>query len=257
MNRRDIGRLHRLLRHRARLTQEDVARSARIRRWKIVRIEANDLDKLRIADVEQSFGALGAQLFLGVSYQGAAADRLLDELHALLIAACVRELRRRGWDTRVEVSFNVYGDRGSIDLLAWHDPTRTLLIVEVKSELGSIEGTLRPLDVKLRRAPAVARDRFGWHAAHIARVLVLPSDRTARRHVERHADLLRVALPATSSEVRTWLRRPSGPLSGIWFVTDAEHVNGKRNPSAVRRIRRPRPRSATGSAESHLPPNSA
>jgi hypothetical protein len=32
-----------------------------------------------------------------------------------------------------------------------------LLVIEVKSELGSIEGTLRPLNVKVRLAREVAR----------------------------------------------------------------------------------------------------
>jgi hypothetical protein len=40
------------------------------------------------------------------------------------------------------VTFSIYGERGSIDLLAWHSETRTLLVVELKSELTSIEETL-------------------------------------------------------------------------------------------------------------------
>jgi Holliday junction resolvase-like predicted endonuclease len=68
----------------------------------------------------------------------------------------------------------VYGERGSIDLLAWHEATRTLLVVEVKTEVASIEATLRKHDEKVRLARRVAADRFGWQATVTSRLLVLP-----------------------------------------------------------------------------------
>ena len=75
----------------------------------------------------------------------------------------------------------MYGERGSIDLLAWHEASRTLLVIEFKTELTSIEETLRRHDSKVRLAPGIARERFGWDPAVDARLLVLPEDRTARR----------------------------------------------------------------------------
>ena len=56
----------------------------------------------------------------------------------------------------------------------------------VKTELTSIEETLRRHDAKVRLAPRIARERFGWDPAVIARLLVLPEDRTARRRIEEH-----------------------------------------------------------------------
>ena len=222
MNRRDIGRLHRILRQRARLTQEELAARAGVARWKVVRLEANDLDHLRVRDIEACLGAVGARLTIDAYFRGAASDRLLDDLHAAIVGACVRALAPIGWETHVEISFNDYGDRGSIDLLAWHAQSHTLLILEIKSELAGIEGLLRPFDVKCRLAPGIAAKRFGWQARNVAKVLVLPSERTCRRQVERHADVLRAALPASAADVRKWLRRPAGPISGIWFVTDVQ-----------------------------------
>jgi hypothetical protein len=40
---------------------------------------------------------------------------------------------------RLEASYSIYGERGSIDILAGHATTRSMLVVEVKSELMSIE----------------------------------------------------------------------------------------------------------------------
>jgi hypothetical protein len=58
------------------------------------------------------------------------------------------------------VSYSVYGERGSIDLLAWHPAIRTLLVIEVKTEVSSVEAMLRKHDEKVRLAPRVAAERF-------------------------------------------------------------------------------------------------
>jgi hypothetical protein len=68
-------------------------------------------------------------------------------------------------------------------LLAWHARTRTLLVIELKSELTSVEETLRRHDVKMRLASRIALERFRWQAAIVGRLLVLPDERTARRRV--------------------------------------------------------------------------
>ena len=96
------------------------------------------------------------------SWRGAALDRMLDELHARLVSAILQILDRYGWISEVEVSFAVFGDRGSIDVLAWHSVECALLVIEVKTELGSLDGLLRPLDVKVRRARQIGLERFGW-----------------------------------------------------------------------------------------------
>jgi hypothetical protein len=106
----------------------------------------------------------------------------------------------------------------AIDLVAWHAASRALLIVEVKTELASVEATLRKHDEKVWLGPRIVAERFGWRPAIVGRLLVLPSDRTQRRHVERHAAVLDRALAVRGHAVRAWLRGPRGPLAGLWFV---------------------------------------
>lgn len=240
----EVARLARLLRHRAGLTQDDLARRAGVRRWKIVRLESGDLGKLDVDDVQRILAALDARLEIRATYHGAFADRLLDERHASIVGVRVEFHKRCGWESRLEVSFSNYGERGSIDLLGWHARTATLVVEEIKSELGAVEGTLRPLDVKARLAPKIARERFGWEARNVGRILVLPEERTLRRQVERHELVLRAALPARSREVSAWMRDPIGDIAGIWFLSDVRHLNRKRNPSAILRVRKGRSRSA-------------
>ena len=122
----------------------------------------------------------------------------------------------------------MYGERGSIDILAWHVASRTLLVIELKSELTSIEETLRRHDVKVRLAGGIALERFGWNPASVGRLLVLPDDRTARRRVEQHRGLLRGVYPAGNVAIRRWLRNPAGPLGGVLFMSGIAQARPKR-----------------------------
>lgn len=123
--------------------------------------------------------------------------------------------------------------------------------MEIKSELGAMDGLLRPLDVKVRLAAKIGRDRFGWQAKSVSRIVVLPEDRTARRAVERHQAILTQALPARSREVRAWLKRPVGGIAGLWFLSDDGSANAPRNPSSIRRVRVTNPRSAASDSTAH------
>ncbi len=231
--------MHRRLRQRARLTQLALSEKSGVPRWKIGRLEADDLAHLRFDEVSRCLAALGAELEVRALYRGAAADRLLDEGHAALVGVVVATLRRLGWEARVEVAFSEWGERGSYDILAWHAGARAVLVIEVKTELGSVEGTLRPLDVKVRLAPTVAQDRFGWRARLVGRALVMPEGRNGRRAVERHSVVLRAQLPATSRGLHTWLRAPVAEIGAIWFVSAPDGGAWQQNPSSVRRVRSP------------------
>jgi hypothetical protein len=208
-----------------------------VARNKISQFENGDLRGLTVPEIDRCFGSMGARLWLKVDWHGAELDRLLDEGHATLVAEMVRLLRDAGWRVEVEVSFSDYGDRGSIDLLAWHAPSRTVLVVEIKTEVASVEGLLRPLDVKGRLAARIARERFGWQAQTVSRLLVLPDERTQRRRVEKHATVFTNAFPTRTRQVKRWLRDPAGDLAGLLFLPIAQLVGTARNPSSVRRVR--------------------
>jgi transcriptional regulator with XRE-family HTH domain len=240
VNERQLGRVHRALRRRLGLTQRELSTRATVPRNKISQIECFRLAGITVPELDRCFSAMDASLRFFADWNGAAVDRLLDEGHALLVGGIGDLLRGLGWQVEFEVSFARFGDRGSIDVLAWHAPSRTLLVVEVKTELGSLDGLLRPLDIKFRLAPVIAADRFGWQPAQVARLLVLPEDRTARRAVARHSAVLSPALPARNREVRRWLASPEGVVSGLMFLTSSQLVGTTRNPSAIKRVRKPR-----------------
>jgi transcriptional regulator with XRE-family HTH domain len=115
-------------------------------------------------------------------------------------------------------TYSEFGERGSIDLVAWHAATRTLLIIEIKTELASIEQTCRKHDEKVRLAPKVVAKRFGWRPTSVARLLVLPGHRTARRQVDRADAILRSIYPTRGWATRRWIGEPTGRGDGLIFV---------------------------------------
>jgi transcriptional regulator with XRE-family HTH domain len=218
------GRRFRALRQRLGWRQADLGARAGLAQDTVSRIERGRFDGIPVRRLRAVAHALDAQVVISIRWRGGDLDRLVDEGHAVIVGRVASLLDARGWEIRPEVTFAVYGERGSIDVLAWHPPTRTLIVVEVKTELTSVEETLRRHDVKARLAAAIAAERFGWRPAHIARLLVLPDTSTARRRVERHTSVLVRAYPHRGSVVRNWLRDPStpiasSPIAGLVFVT--------------------------------------
>lgn len=185
-----------------------------------MRIEGGRAAEVRLDRTRRVFAAVGGRARLTVWWNGAAADRLLDERHAALVDRALQLYVRRGWQTAVEVTYSKWGERGSIDLLAGHRDTRSTVVNEIKTSIGSLEETNRLLDVKVRLASALVAERFGWRPLTVSRILVVPADDTLRRLVARHAATMDTAYPARGRDVRAWIRRPSGTLRGIWFLSE-------------------------------------
>lgn len=233
-----LGAVLRVLRLRAGLRQQDLGHRAGVSESTVSRFERGQVDGTTVGTMVALFEAVGGWVEIRPSWHGAALDRLLDEGHARLTGRVIELLGSWGWQVEAEVSFSHSGDRGSIDAVAWHDTTRTVLVVEIKTELGSVEGLLRPLDVKVRLARGIVLARFGWRPLVVARAVVFPEDVTVRRSVARHAAVIRAALPQRSRAVRGWLQDPVGPMSGLWFLSDRHQATPMSDPAAVRRVRR-------------------
>lgn len=197
---------------------------------------------------------LGGDLRLTLRWRGGDLDRLLDEGHAALMGRAAAMLEKAGWSTRPEVTFANYADRGSIDLLAWHRDSSTVLVVEIKTELTSIEETLRTHDMKTRNALKIARERADWEARTAARMLVLPDSSTARRRAARHEPVLRRAYPLTGVAARAWLQAPSGASGLLIFLPFTNVARGRCGPVSRRRVRATRaPGSEHGSTRLDAP----
>jgi transcriptional regulator with XRE-family HTH domain len=239
-----FGRVVRALRLRRSWTQQQLGERCAMSRSKVSRIETGRLTGIPVEDLERVLHVVDARLELDVRWRGAALDRLLDEDHAALVDASVRWLAGERWETNVEASFSIYGERGSIDIFARH-PDGTLLVVEVKASIGDVNQTLIGIDRKTRLAPVVARDR-GWPTGPIGTILVVGDTSTSRARIHRHEAAFRASLPAGTAACRQWARDPGRqPIGGIAFVRppDSRRVNTQRVPSRAKQTRPMDPRS--------------
>ena len=240
-----FGRGFKALRLRKLLRQGDLAAQAGVSRGAIARIEQGHADRVTVETLEKVARPLGAHITCRISWNGELLERLLDQDHAAIVEQVVRFLAAAGWLVATEVSFNIWGERGSIDVLALHPGTRILLIIEVKSVVPDVQATLTTLDRKERLAIEVGRTR-GWDAIGVAKLLVVRDDRSARRRIDQHAATFGNAFPDRIARIRAWLRTPdpAKPLRGLWFLSSESRA------VARQQVRGGRPRAERGSRSS-------
>lgn len=234
-----IGQALRAIRVRKRLRQSDVALLARVPREDVIAIEAGRLAGIDWGRVRAVAQALEASLRTDVRWQGADLDRLLSEGHAALHEELEAFFARLpGWETLSEVSFAIFGERGVIDILAWHAPTRSLLVVELKTALGDPQALVATMDRRIRLARRIAAER-GWMAETVSAWVVFADTTTNRRHVARHRGLLKARFPEDGRGLRAWLNRPSGSVMALSFRSDVADGNRIGRSTTPRRVRRP------------------
>jgi transcriptional regulator with XRE-family HTH domain len=214
-----IGLSIRALRRRRGWTQAQLGSRCRCSASRISRVERGAVLSLTLLELESVLAALGARLAVRVLWQGEELDRLLDRDHARMVEAVLSRLTYLGWIAIPEVTFHIDRERGSIDILAWHAASGILLVIEIKSVVPDVQATLSGVDRKARLAPQIARER-GWHVRGVARLLVLPDERTSRRRVEAFSATFNHSFPARTVEVKRWLAAPAGPFAGILFLSD-------------------------------------
>lgn len=207
----------------------------------VSRLERGLVGNLDVDVLRAMFDALGAKLELRVLWHGPQLDRLLDEAHAALAAAWKSRLEQWGWLVRVEASYSRFGERGRVDLLAFHPGLRILLVVEVKTDLVDAQGLLGSLDVKVRLARSIAAD-LGWPPPALVLPLVLFRDHsTIHRHVRRLAPLF-AGFDRVGRSGSSWLRSPSLVDAPRGLIVFSNLAYGSRTAPSIgrHRIRRPK-----------------
>lgn len=234
-----IGNTLRVIRIRKHLRQADVARRARVQREVVSRLERGGLGRVKYDAFLAVASALGIRADIRLRWQGGDLARVLNAAHAELHEAIVHHLGSLpGWVWQPEVSFSIYGERGVIDVLAWHAQTRSLLVIELKTELIDPQDLAATMDRRVRLGTRIAA-QYDWNPASVSAWVVFAETRTNHRRVLRHAGLLRTAFPADGHMMRTWLRRPSGRISALSFWTDVAPGATRRATGQPKRVRRP------------------
>lgn len=235
-----IGRGLRALRHRRGLRQSDLSRASGVARSVIADVEAGRIGRHSVDAVRRSAEAAGGWVRIDLMLAGDDVRRLLDADHAQLQAGWKSWLERHRWLVDAELTFNHFGERGSIDLFAWHPGALVLMVIEIKTVIADVQALLAGVDRKQRLARVIARDR-GLHPTAIVPALILAEGSTARRRVTQHASLFE-RLSLRGRAAMAWMTQPgSGEApAGVLCVTKLSGArSGDRRRAGRQRIRRP------------------
>lgn len=238
-----IGQVLRAVRIRLGLRQFDVANRAGVSQQLVSSIERGQIDQRALHTVRAVAQALEVRLVMTASWRGTDLARLLDAAHASLVERVAAHLRASGWLVLVEYSFNHYGERGSVDVVAWYPTARALALVEVKSAIVDVQDLHSTVDRKRRIVPDLLRRERNWNPVAVGELLVV-ADRTANRAaIRRHAATFESRFPFGTVAARTWIRNPVGDIGACWFLSSTTPDGAKRDFGAARRVRRRHPRS--------------
>ena len=236
MDDQQVGKAVRAVRLKRRWRQVDVAGRAGVDASLISRLERGHLDRLSLRALRRIAAVLDMRLELSARWRGGELDRMVNALHGVLHEEITRCLQAAGWQPVPEVSFSIYGERGVIDILAWHAASGSLLVTELKTAIVDVQELVGTLDRKVRLSPRIASER-GWHARSVSAWVVVATGRTNRRRIAAHRTMLRAAYPTDGRGIRAWLRRPGEPVRALsmWSDLTPGHVRPRLSP--VQRVR--------------------
>jgi hypothetical protein len=200
-------------------------------------IERGHLDRVSVPAFRRVAATLEIRAEVSLSLPHGEIERLLTAGHAALHESLARYLTALpGWVHAPEVSFAVYGERGIIDILAFHPGTGSLLVIELKTELVSLEDLLGTMDIRMRHATKIAAER-GWRAKSVSAWIVFTDSATNRRRLREHRHALRTAFPADGRAMRRWLRVPQGSIRALSFWANDSVATATRVVAGRRRVR--------------------
>jgi transcriptional regulator with XRE-family HTH domain len=232
-----LGASLRAVRLRLRLRQCDVAPRCNLSGSTVSRIERGHIGSFALDSLLAVCGVLQVRIDFVPRWRGGDLDRLLYASHAAMHERLARILGRLpSWVMAPEVTFAVFGERGVIDILAFHPGRRVVLVIELKTQLVDVHKLLAQVDRYRRLARRIARGR-GWNANTVGVWVVMRESMTNRRRVATHASVLRVALPNDGQAARRWLHDPVGGLAALSFLSDVHGQTVRGEATTRRRVR--------------------
>lgn len=234
-----LGARYRAVRIRRGWRQIDVARKVGVDASVISRIERGHLERMALGTILNVARALDIQVTLGARSRGADLDRLVSGRHAGLHESVARWFAARwpDWTLAPEVSYSIYGERGVIDILAWHPGHRALVIIELKTDIVDVNDLIGQMDRRRRLARRIAEER-GWDPLIVSIWVIVASGRTNRGRLAAHGALMRNAFPVDGRSIRSWLRHPDRSVAALSLWSRVEEGTASGGYAARHRVRR-------------------
>jgi len=217
-----IGRLIRRSRTLAGWTQRELAARARTSQATVWRIETAQPEPVDLATVARLLDALGLRAALEIDdHLFRDRERQRDGVHAVLNGASARWLGRHAWTPATEVQVGSPAPKGWIDILAFREADRALLVEETKTDLPDFGGLQRRLAFYVREARDCAR-LLGWEPARVAGLVIGLDSQTLAERLQRNRDLLAEAFPTPVDRMAAWLRDPAAEPPRGWTFALAD-----------------------------------
>jgi transcriptional regulator with XRE-family HTH domain len=236
-----FGSVIRTVRQRKGWRQSDLAVRARVSQATISRLERGHPGSLSLDVTRQIAAALDVRVDLNARWRAGDLDHLLNARHSRLHEAVAAAFAKQfpDWILVPEASFSIFGERGFIDILAWHPGQRALLVIELKTDIADVNEIVGTFDRKVRLAAEVAGLR-GWVPLTVSGWLIVAPGRTNRERIAAHGAMLRAAFPSDGRSIGAWLRSPAGRISAlsIWRNNQARTTTADLAP--IRRVARSR-----------------
>ena len=208
MNDLQLGLGLRAARIKRRLRQCDLAAKADVSASLVSRLEDGRIDLVSLRTLRRVAAKLGVSLEIVPRSAGGEFDHVVNARHAALgegVAAWIAG--QPGWVVVAEVSFSFYGERGIVDLLAWHEATRSIVVFELKTAIVDVDELIGTLDRKRRLAQRIAATR-GWSPRAVSTWLVVAGSSTNRRRVAEHRTLLTSGLSRDGRSLAPFFLHP-------------------------------------------------
>jgi len=217
--------------------QIDVAERAGVNRSVVSAIERGHLERVSIGTLLAVARVLEIQVTWSTRWRAGDLDRLIAGRHARLhegvaswFATTLPE-----WILAPEVSFSIFGERGIIDVLAWHPTRRALLIIELKTDIVDVNQLIGSMDQRRRLANEIARDR-GWEPLTVSTWVLVAGGRTNRARLAAHRTVLRNAFPVDGRAIAGWLRRPDRSIDALSIWDRPDGKSGLADMAARHRV---------------------
>ena len=218
-----FGAAIRAVRHKRRWRQRDVAARVGVSAATISRLERGHLDTLTLGTVRHVAAVLDVRVDLVARWRAGDLDRLLNAGHSALhdaVAAWFKEAFP-AWELAPEVSFNIYGERGVVDIVAWHPGRRALLIIELKTDIADVNELIGTFDRKRRLAREIVKER-GWVPTTVSGWVIVSAGRTNRARIAAHGAMLRAACPLDGRSILAWLADPTRAMAALSMWSSAK-----------------------------------
>lgn len=199
-------------------SQQELGLRVRVSQGWLSRIERGTAERLELAMIDRLTRKLGIQLSLATP--SAVADerrRQRDPAHALALAYVGRHLARQGWSVRSEVELGGDRFRGWADLVAFHEDSGVMLLVEIKTELRDFGGLARQVGWYERAVWQAVRSD-GWQPRSLRTAVILLATEANDASMRSFRESLAQWAPGGAVDLLATIDNPGRPWSGRFLA---------------------------------------